>query len=940
MKLSNLFLIVTAAALTELSQVNAQSIPSDCPNADFESGNFSNWQGKLGSCCPVATPNNGIVPGRQTIISSYGTDPNTCNQLQIHPAFTGGKVCRLGNDNTGSESEQLIYPLVVDSNNALFVYRYAVVLEDPGHTPNLQPNFRIRVLNSAGNVFDPVCGQYYVQAASNIPGFQTCNEVRWKDWATVGLDLSPYMGQSVRLEFTTSDCGLGGHYGYAYLDCFCMPLQIATKYCLGSNVVQLDAPPGFSYLWSTGDTTPSITIHDPVNGSIFSCNLTTVTGCNLTLSAKLLPATVYAGFVHSPNLCSMNIQFTDTSVVLNSFISSWHWDFGDGSPIDTSQNPLHTYANAGSYDVTLIVKSYGGCADTITLSSLLIRPPFISGSNVNSNVACHGDSTGAAYVMASGGTFPYNYTWSPGGGSQSYDNNLPAGAYTVSMTDAYGCTTVQNILITEPPQLLLSTTGVKHITCNGGNDGAASVLAAGGVSPYRFTWSPSIGTTSSVGSLTADIYVAMVTDSNGCAASQTIQVTQPLPVTAFLAGDPYICTGFSDTLTASVLGGTPPYNYLWSTGSSNSSIVVAPLQAAGYSFSVTDVNGCPSPMYHYAVNVYPPITMEMQGNLYICLGQDVRLAALAAGGNAQYTYTWDNIAGSSQQVVVTPVTDSTFICTVTDGCSIPVQQQIRVHVTPYPVVSFMPHHINGCAPVAVQFKDSSSAVIGSAYQWKFGDGNSSSEKEPVHIYPNPGNYSVSLSISTPQNCISNLTLPVVHVAPSPDAKFVMSDTMVTYFEPTVMLTNNSLGATTWQWDFGDGAQSWRDWNASHQYKDTGNYTIRLIVNNNYGCQDTLYGMLRVVDDYTIFIPNSFTPNGDDVNDRFGAFALSVTGYDIWILNRWGQQVFHSSDLNTKWNGKYENNGRDCEEGVYIYRVRALDRKHVAHEYTGSVTLID
>src|SRR5687768_5117909 len=140
------------------NSVNGQS--TYCVNADFEMGNFTNWQGFTGSCCPIAVVPSGIVPGRHTIMSAPGIDPNTCGGLQILPAFAGGFVCRLGNDNVNAEAEQLEYDLSVDSNNALFVYRFAVVLEDPGHSSFDQPRFNIRVLDSLGVVVDPICGQY------------------------------------------------------------------------------------------------------------------------------------------------------------------------------------------------------------------------------------------------------------------------------------------------------------------------------------------------------------------------------------------------------------------------------------------------------------------------------------------------------------------------------------------------------------------------------------------------------------------------------------------------------------------------------------------------------------------------------------------------------------------------------------------------------------
>ncbi|MBK5285414.1 MAG: PKD domain-containing protein [Bacteroidia bacterium] len=356
---------------------------SYCPNTDFEMSSFVNWVGSTGSCCPVSVPTPGIVPRRHTIITAPGIDPNTCGGLQIMPAFVGNAVCRLGNDMTGSQSERLVYPLSVSSNNALFVYRYAVVLQDPGHAPGQQPNFGIRVLDQSGNIINPLCGQYWVEAGVGIPGFQSCGTVRWKDWTTVGIDLTAYIGQNVQIEFTTADCGLGAHFGYAYLDCWCMALNILAEYCIGANQVQLTAPPGFTYLWNTGATTQSITINNPVTGGQFTCQLTTVTGCNLTLTATLQPTTIFSGFTTSTIICGSQIQFTDTSLVLNGTLAQWSWNFGDGSPLGSGPNPIHTYASQGTYTVTLITSSVAGCMDTATIQVQINSLPVAAFSFTN-----------------------------------------------------------------------------------------------------------------------------------------------------------------------------------------------------------------------------------------------------------------------------------------------------------------------------------------------------------------------------------------------------------------------------------------------------------------------------------------------------------------------------------------------------------------------------
>ena len=252
-----------------------------CPNADFSFQDFTNWQGFTGtydSCC--YTP--GIVPGRHTIMNVPGTDHNTDNMLSIlPPGLSVG--ARLGNQSVGAEAERLVYSFTIDSSNAIFYYWYAVVLEDPSHSQLEQPKFNIELQTSGSSV--GLCGSYYIVSGGSIPGFQSFGSIRWKDWALVGIDLSPFIGQSISFEFTTYDCAQSGHFGYAYLSCGCMEKAFQINY--EQNFATLTAPEGFTYLWSpNGDTSQSITAYYPIQDTIYSCVVTSVTGCTFTLNTS------------------------------------------------------------------------------------------------------------------------------------------------------------------------------------------------------------------------------------------------------------------------------------------------------------------------------------------------------------------------------------------------------------------------------------------------------------------------------------------------------------------------------------------------------------------------------------------------------------------------------------------------------------------------------
>ena len=386
---------------------------SSCTNSDFELGNFSGWSGQTGTCCPISTTPSAIISGRHTIMTGTGTDPNTCNNVTV-VAPGGTYSARLGNSSVGRQAEKLTYIIpVVDASNSLFIYKYAVVFQNPtNHTVDDQPRFGLKILDASGQVVDTRCGQYDVVANANIPGFQTCTidanaPVRYKNWTTVGIDLASFGTGPFTIEFATGDCDLGAHYGYAYIDAYCTSMRINTNFCAGSSVVTLSAPIGFSYLWSNGATSQSITINNPIIGQTVTCQLTSVTGCIVPLTTVLQPAPPFPDFNLLPqNNCANGANFTNLSTTspgtdLTSI--SFLWNFGDGQT-STSVSPTHVFANPGSYNVTLTVTNSIGCVDSITKQVTVVAPPT---ATINYPVSLFCNSNNSTQQVQLSGTGSY-----------------------------------------------------------------------------------------------------------------------------------------------------------------------------------------------------------------------------------------------------------------------------------------------------------------------------------------------------------------------------------------------------------------------------------------------------------------------------------------------------------------------------------------------------
>jgi gliding motility-associated-like protein len=240
----------------------------------------------------------------------------------------------------------------------------------------------------------------------------------------------------------------------------------------------------------------------------------------------------------------------------------------------------------------------------------------------------------------------------------------------------------------------------------------------------------------------------------------------------------------------------------------------------------------------------------------------------------------------------------------------------------------------------VAFNDASLTATGSAYSWTLGDGQTSHNQSPVHIYHNPGLYTVGLTIVTPQGCSSRVSVPnAVQVFAVPVANFSMSANNVTDMNPQVTFTDQSKNAVSWYWDFGDQFGNSTSQNPVYTYRDTGVYVVMLITESGGGCADTVYRIVSVDEAFNVYIPNAFTPNGDSDNDGFVAQGTGISAYDMWIYDRWGNMIYHCNSLDAPWNGQINNTGERCMQDVYVYKITVKDNKNMSHEFVGRVTLV-
>ena len=237
--------------------------------------------------------------------------------------------------------------------------------------------------------------------------------------------------------------------------------------------------------------------------------------------------------------------------------------------------------------------------------------------------------------------------------------------------------------------------------------------------------------------------------------------------------------------------------------------------------------------------------------------------------------------------------------------------------------------------------DPGGGVIDS-WEWDFGDGSQAvTIQNPSYAFSSGGAFITQLIVTTNFGCSDTIT-DTIRVFPKPNAIFTVTPETGTILNPVETFTDASTGdsVSQWQWDFGDGDISLLQ-NPVHTYRDTGIYTVLLTIADTNGCMDTAYALLEIQPDYIFFIPNTFSPNKDGLNEVFMPKGIGVNEkfFNMKIFNRWGDLIYQTADLNAGWDGTSNNGKEGSQTDVYVWVINTRDLTGFPHTYTGHVTLI-
>lgn len=547
-----------------------------------------------------------------------------------------------------------------------------------------------------------------------------------------------------------------------------VPICAGSSTTLTSNVTGGLAP--YTYNWTNSANTSAITVNPPATTG-YTLTLVDQNGCFATHSSQVVvnPIPVLEITPINASVCIGNPITLGVQNTLGIGLSTFSWNT---SPVaSTTQSIIVTPPSTTTYMVT--ATDVNGCSSTaqrnvVVNNSLGVNitpaaPSICLGTSVNLN------------AVASGGTGAISYIWSPNAGSSTNPsvsvNPAVTTGYRVTATDLNGCTGVGNVTVTVNSIPTLQINPVNASVCLGSTITLSAVPAGGSGSGYQYLWSDGSTTASISISPTASTNIScLLTDANGCTISATRFVTvNTLPQVTISPAFPQICVGVSTTLTAVIGSPTPISSYVWNTSpvSNTPSIVVGPSSSTSYTVLVTDNNTCTATATRLVtVNANPTVTIS-PNPANVCRGTAINLSTSVVGGTPSYTYSWNNGAGSTPNINVTPLSTITYTVVVTDANSCTAITSRNVNVQDVPTAVISPASVAVCLGTSATVTASpSGGTTPYSYSWS---GNSSITN--TAIYNLPSSQNVNLIISDVNGC--SATIPkFIDVLPNPQVNVV------------------------------------------------------------------------------------------------------------------------------------------------------------------------
>jgi gliding motility-associated-like protein len=377
------------------------------------------------------------------------------------------------------------------------------------------------------------------------------------------------------------------------------------------------------------------------------------------------------------------------------------------------------------------------------------------------------------------------------------------------------------------------------------------------------------------------------------------------------------------TATVNPITGGPTYTYLWSNGQTTQTAVN--LCAGVYNVLVTDNNGCTG---NSSVTINQPTQVVFDSLIGVdvtCNLNDGQIYIYGNGGTPTYTYYIDGVQSLNDTIL--NLSGGNYLITLQDinGCSI--DSNIYIDSPTVILPSLTTDFTRLCIPGEFTFTNTSTPIANVVSSYiTFGDGFDTTVLSNVvsHTYPTVGQWNVSLTVTSDYGCQYTQTYTnFIETSPLPTAQFNVTPNPTTMFETTVVVQDFSINnIVNWDWvapGSSQGVSSLENPTLNYPDGETGEYTIYLTVTDDLGCTDTSSVKVIVLSDVLYYIPNAFTPDGNEYNQvwKYSFAGIETYGFSMYIYNRWGEMIWESHDVSGHWDGSY--NGYTVPDGVYMWR---------------------
>ena len=692
--------------------------------------------------------------------------------------------------------------------------------------------------------------------------------------------------------------------------------------CFGPPFPPCSAPPGCAVtvtVWTTYSnnataTPPGTWPIQVIDGSGNTVVLNSTAGLPPCSTSPMTTTTIF-----TQPVC--NGQCTGTATVNQTggttpITYSWNT-----SPVQTTQTA--TGLCAGSYSVLVT----DAAANTATANVIITQPAAIAATTTVTSASC-GSSNGSAAVNVSNGTSPYTYLWNPSSQTSSTATGLTAGNYTVTVTDANGCTQIANALVTTTPGLTASIAQIDPL-CNGGSNGSATATPGGGTSPYTYSWSTSPAQTSPTATgLSAGTYSVLVTDASGCIGTQTVTLFQPAAITSSVTVTNTTCGATTGTAFVTASGGTGGLTYSWNPGGQTTP-GISNLGAGTYICTTTDANGCSQTSTGTVANANgPTATISSQTNA-TCFGSSNGTAnSTASGGTSPYTFLWNTTPPQNTQNA-TGLSAGTYTVIVTDATGCTNTQTVAITQPAAMTASITTTQASCGQNDGTASANPNGGTSPYTYMW-----NISFQSTQTISGLSAGSYSVIVTDAS--GCSQTFSTTVTN-SNGPTAVAGTSATITSGSSANL----TASGGVSYSWTSDPPGFTSSLSNPVVNPAVTTEYCVYVF--DASGCVDSACVLIRVESPCTnnYYLPNAFSPNGDNENDVLKIFPddiiRCISEYKLVIYDRWGENVFESIKASETWDGTHKGKIMDTQVVAYYLHIIFLDGKTIDKQ--GNVSLV-